>query len=50
MLLKIGMVSSALLDYPLTDYVMEGARQGFPLHEMAEPYTSWAQARDAALA
>ncbi|MGQ2980777.1 MAG: GMC family oxidoreductase N-terminal domain-containing protein [Polaromonas sp.] len=54
---------SAVLDYPLTDYVMEGARrallsmveiqfaagarQVFPLHEMAQPYTSWAQARDA---
>ncbi len=24
-----------------------GARQVFPLHEMAQPYTSWAQARDA---
>ncbi|MFC5521702.1 GMC family oxidoreductase [Polaromonas jejuensis] len=54
---------SAVLDYPLTDYVMEGgrrallsmmeiqfaagARQVLPLHEMAEPYTSWAQAREA---
>eukprot|EP01136_Pigoraptor_vietnamica_P024206 Opistho-1_new@77032 len=54
---------SAVLDYPLTDYVMDGARrallsmveiqfaagarQVFPLHEMAQPYTSWAQARDA---
>ncbi|MGH8034114.1 MAG: GMC family oxidoreductase N-terminal domain-containing protein [Lysobacterales bacterium] len=54
---------SSVLDYPLTDYVMEGgrsallsmmeiqfaagAKQVLPLHEMAEPYTSWAQARDA---
>ncbi|WP_309683678.1 GMC family oxidoreductase [Polaromonas sp.] len=54
---------SAVLDYPLTDYVMDGGRrallsmmeiqfaagaqQVFPLHEMAQPYTSWAQARDA---
>lgn len=54
---------SAVLDYPLTDYVMDGARrallsmmeiqfaagarQVLPLHEMAQPYTSWVQARDA---
>ena len=54
---------SAMLAYPLTGYVMEGcrrallsmmeiqfaagAKQVFPLHEMAEPYTSWRQARDA---
>jgi choline dehydrogenase-like flavoprotein len=54
---------SAVLDYPLTPYVMEGgrqallsmmeiqfaagARQVLPLHEMAQPYTSWPQARDA---
>lgn len=54
---------SAVLDYPLTSYVMEGgrkallsmmeiqfaagAKQVLPLHEMAQPYTSWAQARDA---
>ncbi|MDO8388217.1 MAG: GMC family oxidoreductase [Polaromonas sp.] len=54
---------SAVLDYALTDYVMDGARrallsmaeiqfaagarQVLPLHEMAQPYTSWAQARDA---
>lgn len=54
---------SAVLDYPLTPYVMEGgrrallsmmeiqfaagAKQVLPLHEMAQPYTSWAQARDA---
>ncbi|MDI1268182.1 MAG: GMC family oxidoreductase [Polaromonas sp.] len=54
---------SAVLDYPLTDYVMDGARralltmaeiqfaagarQVLPLHEMAQPYTSWGEARDA---
>jgi choline dehydrogenase-like flavoprotein len=54
---------SAVLDYPLTDYVMDGARrallsmmeiqfaagarQVLPLHEMAQPYTRWDQARDA---
>ena len=54
---------SAVLDYPLTDYVMDGARrallsmmeiqfaagarQVLPLHEMAQPYTTWPQARDA---
>ncbi len=60
---KLRSDDSAVLDYPLTSYVLEGgrrallsmmeiqfaagARQVFPLHEMAEPYTSWAQARDA---
>lgn len=54
---------SALLDYCLTDYVLEGGRramlsmmeiqfaagaqQVLPLHEMAARYTSWQQARDA---
>ena len=54
---------SAVLAYPLTDFVMDGARrallsmmeiqfaagarQVLPLHEMAEPYTTWRQARDA---
>lgn len=54
---------SAVLDYPLSDYVMDGARrallsmmeiqfaagarQVLPLHEMAEPYTSWSQAQAA---
>jgi choline dehydrogenase-like flavoprotein len=54
---------SAVLDYPLGDYVMHGARRALlsmmeiqfaagarkvlPLHEMAVPYTSWAQAREA---
>ena len=54
---------SPTLDYPLNDFVMEGARrallsmaeiqfaagakQVLPVHEQAQPYTSWAQARDA---
>jgi choline dehydrogenase-like flavoprotein len=54
---------SAVLDYPLTDYVMEGARRALlsmmeiqfaagartvlPLHEMARPYTTWNEARGA---
>ncbi|MBG6075719.1 choline dehydrogenase-like flavoprotein [Polaromonas sp. CG_9.11] len=57
---------SAVLDYPLGDCVMQGARrallsmmeiqfaagarQVLPLHEMAVPYNSWAQAREAMLA
>jgi choline dehydrogenase-like flavoprotein len=52
-----------LLDYPLTDFVMDGgrralltmaeiqfaagAREVLPVHEMARPYRSWAEARDA---
>jgi choline dehydrogenase-like flavoprotein len=51
------------LDYPLNDFVMDGARRAFlsmaeiqfaagahevtPVHELAASYTSWAQARDA---
>ncbi|WOB08963.1 GMC family oxidoreductase [Piscinibacter gummiphilus] len=54
---------SPVLDYPLNDYVMDGARRAFlsmaeiqfaagarqvsPVHEMARQYTSWAQAREA---
>ena len=54
---------SAVLDYPLTDYVLQGGRRALlsmmeiqfaagaknvlPLHEMAKPYTSWSEARDA---
>ncbi len=54
---------SALLDYPLTDFVMQGARRALlamaelqfasgaqevlPVHEMARPYGSWRQAREA---
>ena len=54
---------SAVLDYPLTDYVLQGGRRALlsmmeiqfaagaknvlPLHEMARPYATWAEARDA---
>jgi len=54
---------SPVLDYPLTDYVMDGARrallsmaeiqfaagarQVLPVHEMAQPLSSWASAREA---
>jgi choline dehydrogenase-like flavoprotein len=54
---------SPVLDYPLNDYVMDGARrallamaeiqfaagakQVIPVHELAQPYTSWAVAREA---
>ena len=54
---------SAVLSYPLTDYVMDGARrallsmaeiqfaagarQVLPLHEMAQPDSTWTQARAA---
>jgi choline dehydrogenase-like flavoprotein len=54
---------SPLLDYPLNDFVMAGARrallsmaeiqfaagarQVMPVHEQAQPYTSWAEAKDA---
>ena len=54
---------SPVLDYALTDYIMEGGRrallsmmeiqfaagaqQVLPMHEMAQPYTTWSQARDA---
>jgi len=54
---------SGLLDYPLTDFVMQGARRALlamaelqfasgaqevlPVHEMARPYGSWRQAREA---
>ncbi|MEO8013653.1 MAG: GMC family oxidoreductase [Polaromonas sp.] len=63
---KLRSDGSAELDYPLGDYIMQGARrallsmmeiqfaagarQVLPLHEMAVPYTSWAQARKAVLA
>ena len=52
-----------VLDYPLTTFVMDGARRAFlsmaelqfasgartvlPVHEMARPYATWSQARDA---
>lgn len=54
---------SPLLDYPLNDFVMEGARRALlsmaeiqfaagarevqPVHERARPYRSWAEARQA---
>ena len=57
---------SPVLDYVLTDFVMDGARRALlsmmeiqfaagarrvmPLHEMATPYTSWQQAREGVLA
>jgi choline dehydrogenase-like flavoprotein len=62
---KVGLRGdgSPVLDYPLTDYVMEGARrallamaeiqfaagatQVIPVHELARPYTSWREAREA---
>jgi choline dehydrogenase-like flavoprotein len=60
---KLRTDGTPLLDYPLTDYVMDGARRAFlsmaeiqfaagarrvlPVHEMAAGYTSWAQAREA---
>ena len=60
---KLRSDNSPLLDYALTDFIMEGGRrallsmmeiqfaagalQVLPLHEMAQPYTTWSQARDA---
>ena len=60
---KLRSDGSPMLDYPLTDYVMDGARRALlsmmeiqfaagatkvlPLHEMAQTYTAWGQARDA---
>ncbi|MBX3658194.1 MAG: GMC family oxidoreductase [Ramlibacter sp.] len=54
---------TVLLDYPLTDFVLDGARrallsmaeiqfaagarQVLPVHELAKPYTSWHAAREA---
>jgi choline dehydrogenase-like flavoprotein len=54
---------SPVLDYPLNDYIMDGARRALlamaeiqfaagarevmPVHELAQPLTSWAQAREA---
>jgi choline dehydrogenase-like flavoprotein len=56
---------SPSLDYPLTDFVMEGARrallamaeiqfasgarQVLPVHELARPYQTWGEARQALL-
>lgn len=62
---KVGLRGdgSASLDYPLNDFVMEGARRALlamaeiqfaagasevlPVHELAMPYTAWPRARDA---
>lgn len=62
---EVGLRSDGtpVLDYPLNDFVMDGARRALlamaeiqfaagarevlPVHELAQPYTSWAQARDA---
>ena len=60
---KLRSDGSAVLDYPLSDFVMDGARrallammeiqfaagarQVLPMHEMARPYTTWAEAREA---
>ncbi len=60
---KLRADGSPVLDYPLTDYVMDGARRAFlsmaeiqfaagarqvlPVHEMSGTYTTWPQARDA---
>lgn len=57
---------SAALDYPLTGFVLDGARrallsmaeiqfaagarQVLPVHELAQPYTRWQDAREAILA
>ena len=60
---KLRTDGSALLDYELTDFVMDGARrallamaeiqfasgarQVLPMHEMAKPYTTWSEAKHA---
>jgi choline dehydrogenase-like flavoprotein len=60
---KLRSDSTPLLDYPITPYLMDGARRSLlsmaeiqfaagakhvtPAHEMASPYRSWAEARAA---
>ena len=60
---KLRSDGTPVVDYPLTDYVMDGARRALlsmmeiqfaagatkvlPLHEMAKTYTTWTEARDA---
>lgn len=60
---KLQSDGSPVLDYPLNDFVMEGARRAFlsmaeiqfaagansvvPVHELGGTYKTWAQARDA---
>lgn len=61
--LKVVIVEEGPLDYPLTAFLMDGARRALlamaeiqfasgarsvlPVHEMAQPYTSWVQAKRA---
>jgi choline dehydrogenase-like flavoprotein len=61
-MVKLRDDGSPVLDYPLNDFVLDGARRSFlsmaeiqfaagartvtPVHELAIAYTSWAQARD----
>ena len=63
---KLDSAGSALLDYPLNDFVLDGARRALlsmaeiqfaagakvvtPTHQLAAPYRNWAQARAAILA
>ena len=60
---KLRRDGSAVLDYPLTDFVMDGARRAMlamaelqfaagaqvvlPVHEVARPYTAWLDAKRA---
>ena len=60
---KLRSDGSPVLDYPLTDFVMDGARRALlsmaeiqfaagaktvmPVHELAQRYTAWPQAREA---
>jgi choline dehydrogenase-like flavoprotein len=60
---KLRSDGSPILDYPLTGFVMDGARRALlamaeiqfaagarrvlPVHELAQPYESWAQAKTA---
>ena len=62
---KLNGDGSPVLDYPLNDFVMDGARRAFlsmaeiqfaagartvaPVHELGGEYTRWSQARDAIL-
>ena len=63
---KLRSDGSPLLDYPMTDFVMDGARRAFlsmmeiqfaagalqvlPVHELAAPYDSWTIAKQAVAA
>lgn len=62
---KLDSAGTAVLDYPLTDFVFDGARRALlsmaeiqfaagarevtPVHQLAAPYGSWSQAREAIL-